>query len=79
MGTSSLHGRDFHGELEVLAGLRRECGIVYRAGNGGRAVIRDRIEDLYEEGGKMWIRTGAGLLIGVEDLIEVNGMQNPLV
>jgi len=79
METSALHGRDFHGELEVLAGLRRECGIVYRAGDGGKAVIRDRIEDLYEEGGKTWIRTGAGLVIGVEDIIEVNGVRNPLV
>lgn len=77
--TSLSSGRGFHEELEVLAGLRRECGIVYRAVDGGKAVIRDRIEDLYEEEGKEWIRTRAGLVIGVEDLIEVNGMQNPVV
>jgi hypothetical protein len=60
-------------ELEALSSLHRSCEIVYRAGNGGRAVIRDRIGGLYQEGGTEWLRTGSGLAIPLDRLLEVDG------
>ena len=59
--------------LEGLTVQGRNCEIVFRSEEGGRAVIRDRIMKVYEEGGGYWLRTGGGLSIRLEKLVQVDG------
>jgi hypothetical protein len=61
-------------ELETLAALKRPCELVFTAENGGRAVLRDYIASIYIEGGRGWLRTGGGIEIGLEKLVQVDGM-----
>jgi hypothetical protein len=64
---------NFRDELELLAALRRVCEIIFRAANGSRSVIRDRIADLYSREGIEYLKTGSGLEIELTKLIEVDG------
>ncbi len=66
---------DFYGELEMLALSHRPCEIVFRSGNGGRTVIRDRIAGLYVLEGRECLKTAAGLEIDLNRLEEVDGIR----
>jgi hypothetical protein len=66
--------RGVYDELEVLADLHRSCEIVFRSETGARTVIRDRIDALYTREDREWLRTAAGLVIGLDQLEHVNGI-----
>ena len=66
----------FYDELENLALQRRSVEIVFRGENGARTVVRDRI-GLFVLEGRECLRTGAGLVIGLEQLLEVDGKRPP--
>jgi hypothetical protein len=70
--STPVDGR-FHDWLETLAALHRTCEVIYRSGNGGRTVIRDRIQRLYGKEGREWLQMASGLAIGVDQLIKVDG------
>jgi hypothetical protein len=61
-------------ELETIAALRRPCELVFTGDNGGRAVLRDYIATLYIESGRGWLKTGGGIEIRLERLVQVDGM-----
>lgn len=65
----------FNEELELLASMQRSVEIVFRSENGARTVIRDRIAGLFVQEGLECIRTGGGLVIGVDRLEEVDGLR----
>jgi hypothetical protein len=65
-------------ELEKLSARHRSCEIIYRAENGGRTVIRDRITEIQAETGPgeaetPWLRTASGLVIPLDALEHVDG------
>ena len=64
---------EFYAELEALAAVHRSVEIIFRSGEGGRSIIRDRIAGLYTLEGREWLRTGSGLVIGLDKLIQVDG------
>lgn len=66
-------GNDFHDELELLAAQHKNCEIIFRAHNGARSVIRDRISDVYNREGVPYLKTGSGMEIELGKLIEVDG------
>lgn len=66
--------RSFFEELEMLVLEKKRCEIIFRSENGGRTVIRDRIDSLYEEDGRGWLRTGSGLIFSLEMLEQADGM-----
>ncbi|HXB92930.1 MAG TPA: hypothetical protein VNU72_11600 [Puia sp.] len=61
------------GIVEELIVQHRSCEIVYRAQEGGRVIVRDRIMRLYEENGRARIRTAGGLEIDLDHLIGIDG------
>lgn len=61
-------------ELETLAALKRPCELVFTAENGGRAVLRDYIATLYIEEGRGSLKTGGGIEIALDQLVQVDGM-----
>lgn len=65
----------FSGELDLLVLSHRSVGIVFRSGNGARTIIRDRIAGLFVLGGRECLRTGTGLVIGLDQLEEVDGLR----
>jgi hypothetical protein len=72
-GAGLPFGEDFYAGLEILAAGRRSCEIVFRSDNGAKTVIRDRIVGVNAVEG--WVRTGNGLQIGLDRLIEVDGIK----
>jgi hypothetical protein len=64
-------------ELEMLATLNRPCEIIFRSGNGARTVIRDRIAAVDAREGRAWLVTASGLVIGLANLLEVDGKAPP--
>ncbi|MHA4811276.1 hypothetical protein ACX0G9_24455 [Flavitalea flava] len=64
----------FYEELEMLVLSKKSCEIIFYSENGGRTVIRDKIAGLYADGDKETLKTGSGLIIGLEKLVQVDGM-----
>ena len=58
--------------LEEQMDLKRECTIKFRFVEGGVTTIKAHIVKLDEVSGRYMIETDAGLVIGVDQLIEVN-------
>jgi hypothetical protein len=63
----------FYEELEMLALESRSVEIVFRSGNGARTVVRDRIVGIYTLEGRECLRTAAGLVLGLDQLVDVDG------
>ncbi len=70
-------GIPFREELESLAASHRPVGIVFRSANGARTVVRDRVEGLLVREGRECLRTGGGLVIGLDQLEEIDGLRPP--
>jgi len=62
----------FTAYLEELMDLKRICTIRFRPVTGGVSTIRARITRMEETSGRYMIDTDAGLLIGIDQLIDVN-------
>jgi hypothetical protein len=58
--------------LEEQMDLKRPCTIKFRSVQGGVSTIRAHIIKMDSVSGRDMIETDAGLLIGVDQLIEVN-------
>jgi len=65
--------KDFTGYLEELKDLKRTCTIRFRSVEGAVSTIRAHIIKLDSVSGRDMIETDAGLVIGVDQLLEVNG------
>lgn len=65
--------QDFIEYLEELVDFERNCSIKFRGDNGGIAIIQARLRDIHAEEGEGYIKTGDGLKINLNQLIEVNG------
>ncbi|MBD0286603.1 MAG: hypothetical protein M3342_05545 [Bacteroidota bacterium] len=59
--------------LEELMDLKQECTIRFRAVDGGISIIRAHIIDMDNVSGREMIETDAGLHIGVDQIVDVNG------
>jgi len=65
---------NFQEHLEWLALRHQSVDIIFRAENGARTVLRDRITGLFERAGEDFLRTASGMEISVSSLIEAGGM-----
>jgi Rho-binding antiterminator len=63
-----------HDRLEALATLGRAVDLAFRAEDGTRHGVRDRLVDVYASGGAEYVRTGAGRVIRLDRLDEVDGV-----
>lgn len=63
----------FKAYLEELVDLGRACTLRFRDAMGGVAELRVRLLSLEEESGRWVLETDAGMSVGVEQLVSVNG------
>lgn len=65
---------NLHDHLEALATLRKRCRIVYQQVDGQRAETIDTIADVYTRNKEEFALLGAGEVIRLDALIEVDGL-----
>ena len=58
--------------LEEQMDLKRECSIRFRFVDGGISTIRGHIVKMENVSGREIIETDAGLVIGMDQILEVN-------
>lgn len=59
--------------LEELMDLKRNCTITFRAVDGAVSTVKGHIVKMDSVSGRDMIETDAGLLIGTDQIVEVNG------
>lgn len=59
--------------LEELLDLKRPATITFRDVDGAVATIRGHLVNLSEVSGRTIIETDAGLVIGADQILEING------
>ena len=59
--------------LEEQLDLKRTCTITFRAVDGGVSTIKGHIVKMQTVSGRDIIETDAGLLIGADQILEING------
>ena len=59
--------------LEELLDLKRPATITFRAVDGGVSTIKGHIVKLDEVSGREIIETDAGMVIGADQVLEING------
>ena len=59
--------------LEELMDLKRDCTIKFRAVDGGISTVRGHIVKIDTVSGRNIIETDAGLTIGDDQILEING------
>ena len=62
----------FKAYLEEQMDLKRECSIRFRFVDGGISIIRGHIVKMENVSGREIIETDAGLVIGMDQILEVN-------
>jgi hypothetical protein len=62
--------------LEEQMDLKKLVSIRFRAVDGGVSEIRGHIVKVWETAGREMFETDAGLLIGVDQVVELNGRQS---
>jgi Rho-binding antiterminator len=67
---------DFYDELEALAVMHKDCNIAFWDENQVKAIIRDRIKNLYTSEGIEYLETRNGFKIRLDKLIEVDGKRS---
>lgn len=65
---------NLHDHLEALATLRKQCRIVYQQADGRRTETIDIIADVYTRNKEEFVVLGAGEVIRLDALIEVDGL-----
>lgn len=65
----------FREHLEDLQAAGRPTAITFRAENGALSTILARITSIYNEEGRVHLRTDNGLSIPVERVVEAGGMR----
>ncbi|MBA2328982.1 MAG: hypothetical protein H0V91_05125 [Flavisolibacter sp.] len=63
--------------LEELIDLKRESSITFTSVDGGVSTVRGHIVKFETLVGRDMIETDTGLIIGVDQIIEVNNRQAP--
>jgi hypothetical protein len=63
--------------LEELVDLKKESSITFTSVDGGVSTIRGHIVKFETLVGRDMIETDTGLIIGVDQIIEVNNRQGP--
>ena len=61
--------------LEEQMDLKRTCTITFRAVDGGVSTIKGHIVKMDNVSGRDIIETDAGLVIGADQILEINGRQ----
>ena len=59
--------------LEELMDLKRVCTIKFRSVDGGVTTIKGHIVKMENVSGRDIIETDAGLVIGADQILEING------
>jgi hypothetical protein len=59
--------------LEELMDLKRSASITFRSVEGGVSTIKGHIVKMENVSGRDIIETDAGLLIGADQILEING------
>ena len=59
--------------LEELMDLKRDCTIRFRAVDGGVSTIKGHVVKMDTVSHRDIIETDAGLVIGVDQILEING------
>ena len=59
--------------LEELLDLKRTATITFRAVDGGVSTIKGHVVKLENVSGREIIETDAGLVIGADQILEING------
>lgn len=59
--------------LEELLDLKRDASITFRAVDGGVSTIKGHIIKMDAVSGRDIIETDAGLVIGADQILEING------
>jgi hypothetical protein len=59
--------------LEELMDLKRDCTIKFRAVDGGISIVKGHIVKIDTVSGRNIIETDAGLTIGDDQILEING------
>jgi hypothetical protein len=59
--------------LEELMDLKRNCTIQFRAVDGGISTVKGHIVKIDTVSGRYIIETDAGLTIGDDQILEING------
>jgi hypothetical protein len=60
-------------ELEIAAALKRDCSIKFRSDNDAVVSVKTQILGLYKDEDKEYLKTGSGLQIRLDRLVELNG------
>lgn len=63
-----------HDRLEALATTGGVVRVVYRAPDGDRRTLEDRLVDVFARGGEEFVRTGRGQRIRLDRLESVDGV-----
>lgn len=63
----------FYDELEALAISHKQCEIVFWNENGGKTITRDSIFNLNIREGVEYLKTGKGLKLRLDKLVQVDG------
>jgi hypothetical protein len=72
---AEITGNRFNDYLQEQIDLKKRCSIKFRSVEGGVSAIQAHIIDLKEEGGRQMIQTDAGIFIGLDQIVELNGQQ----
>jgi hypothetical protein len=59
--------------LEEQMDLKRTCSITFRAVDGGVSTVRGHIVKIDTVSGRDIIETDAGMVIGADQILEING------
>jgi Rho-binding antiterminator len=65
---------DFYDELEAMATLQKACEIVFVAESGAKSVILAQIMEIWTHKGEEFLKTDAGLVIRLDQLVSVDGI-----
>ncbi|MGE5518720.1 MAG: hypothetical protein ACM3VS_02255, partial [Candidatus Dadabacteria bacterium] len=71
----SSNGSKFNDYLRDQIDLKKRCTIKFRSVEGGISTIQAHILDMKEEAGRQMIQTDAGIFIGIDQIVELNGQQ----
>jgi hypothetical protein len=65
--------------LEELMDLKRNCTVTFRNVDGAVSTIKGHIVKMDTVSGRDIIETDAGLVIGTDQLLEINGRHFPTI
>ena len=59
--------------LEELMDLKRPATITFRSGEGGVSTVKGHVVKLETVSGRHIVETDAGMVIGADQILEING------